>query len=56
MEEVTEEQFKAYVSLQEEGTYNMLDSMVREICDLTREEHAAIIINYDELKKKYVKK
>ena len=53
MEKVTKEQFESYVSLQENGTYNMLDPMVREICDLTREEHMAIVTNYDKLKKKY---
>ena len=53
MDKITQEQFEAYVDLQEEGTYNMLDPMVREICDLTRKEHMDIITNYDKLKIKY---
>ena len=53
MDKVTKEQFESYCDLQEEGSYNMLDPMVRAICDLTREEHVAIMKNYDELKKKY---
>jgi len=53
MDKVTQEQFESYCDLQEDGTYNMLDPMVREICDLSKEEHIAIITHYDKLKKKY---
>ena len=53
MEKVTKEQFESYLNLQESGDCNMMDPMVRDVCDLTREEHMAIITNYDELKKKY---
>ena len=30
MNDITQEQFEAYVSLQNDGSYNMLDPMVRE--------------------------
>ena len=53
MEKVTKEQFESYCNLQDEGNYNMLDPMVREICNLTREEHIAIMENYVQLEKKY---
>jgi len=53
MDEITKEQFEAYVNLQNDGSYNMLDPMVREICDLTRQEHMNIITNYDTLKLKF---
>jgi phosphoenolpyruvate-protein kinase (PTS system EI component) len=53
MNEITKEQFEAYLNLQKAGTCNMLNPMVRDICDLTTHEHISIIKNYDNLKLKF---
>ena len=52
---ITEEQFNDYYELQQSGACNMLDPMVRSVCDLTRDEHIELMSNYDELRKKYKK-
>ena len=49
---ITEEQFKSYLEVQEEGEFNMLDYRGVEHF-LTREEHRTIIKNYGVLAVKY---
>jgi len=49
---ITEEQFKTFLEVQEEGEFNTLDFRGVEHF-LTREEHRAIIKNYEVLKVKY---
>ena len=50
---ITKEQFFEYVSVQMEGTYNMIDPRARDMIDLSRQQWLDIIKNYDELSKKY---
>ena len=50
---ITKEQFFEYVSVQMEGTYNMIDPRARDMTDLSRQQWLDIIKNYDELSKKY---
>jgi hypothetical protein len=51
--EITKEQFEQYLEVQKSGMYNMLDDRARLMTELTKEEYLTIIMNYDELSKKY---
>ena len=54
MEEITQEQFEAYVDVQESGVTNMFD--VKTVCQLSgleKEEIMTIMQSYGELKEKY---
>ena len=54
MEEITEEQFEAYVEVQESGVTNMWDvKTVGELSGLEKEEIMTIMKSYGELKDKY---
>ena len=54
MEEITQEQFEAYVDVQESGVTNMFDvKTVGELSGLEKEEIMTIMKNYGELKDKY---
>mgnify|MGYP001111744236 CR=1 FL=1 len=54
MTEITQEQFEAYVDVQESGVTNMFD--VRTVSDLSgldKQEIITIMESYSELKEKY---
>ena len=54
MAEITEEQFEAYVEVQESGQTNMFDiKMVEILSGLEKEEIMTIMKSYGELKEKY---
>ena len=54
MTEITKEQFKAYVDVQESGVTNMFDvKTVGELSGLEKEEIMTIMKSYGELKEKY---
>ena len=54
MEEITQEQFEAYVDVQESGVTNMFDvKTVGELSGLGKEEIMTIMKSYGELKEKY---
>jgi hypothetical protein len=54
MEEITKEQFEAYVEVQESGQTNMFDvKMVEILSGLEKEEIMTIMKSYGELKEKY---
>ena len=54
MEEITKEQFEAYVDVQESGITNMFDvKTVGQLSGLEKEEIMSIMKNYGELKDKY---
>ena len=54
MEEITKEQFEAYVNVQESGVTNMFDvKTVGELSGLEKEEIMTIMKSYGELKEKY---
>ena len=54
MEKITEEQFEAYVDVQESGVTNMFDvKTVGELSGLEKEQIMTIMTNYGELKDKY---
>ena len=54
MEEITQEQFEAYVDVQMSGVTNMFDvKKVGELSGLEKEEIIAIMKSYSELKEKY---
>ena len=54
MEEITQEQFEAYVDVQESGVTNMFDvKTVGELSGLEKEEIMTIMTNYGQLKEKY---
>ena len=54
MTEITQEQFKAYVDVQESGVTNMFDvKTVSELSGLEKEEIMTIMKSYGELKEKY---
>ena len=54
MEEITKEQFEAYVDVQESGVTNMFDvKTVGELSGLEKEEIKTIMKSYGELKEKY---
>ena len=54
MEEITQEQFEAYVDVQESGVTNMFDvKTVGELSGLEKEEIMTIMQSYGELKEKY---
>ena len=54
MEEITQEQFEAYVDVQESGVTNMFDvKTVGELSGLEKEEIMTIMKNYGQLKEKY---
>ena len=54
MEEITQEQFEAYVDVQESGVTNMFDvKTVGELSGLEKEEIMTIMQSYSELKEKY---
>lgn len=51
---VTREVFMSYVSLQRVGLINMLSPEVREMVNMTPEQHLEIITNYEYYYDKYV--
>ena len=54
MEEITKEQFEAYVDVQESGVTNMFDvKTVSQLSGLEKEEIMTIMKSYGELKEKY---
>ena len=54
MTEITQEQFEAYVDVQESGQTNMIDvKMVEILSGLEKEEIMTIMKSYGELKDKY---
>ena len=54
MEEITKEQFEAYVNVQMSGVTNMFDvQMVSGLSGLNKEEIIEIMKNYGTLKDKY---
>ena len=54
MEKITQEQFEAYVDVQESGITNMFDvKTVGELSGLEKEEIMTIMKNYGQLKEKY---
>ena len=54
MTEITEEQFEAYVDVQESGVTNMFDvKTVSELSGLGKEVIITIMKSYGELKEKY---
>ena len=54
MEEITKEQFEAYVDVQESGVTNMFDvKTVGQLSGLEKEEIMTIMKSYGELKEKY---
>ena len=54
MEEITQEQFEAYVDVQESGVTYMFDvKTVSELSGLEKEEIMTIMQSYGELKEKY---
>ena len=54
MEEITQEQFEAYVDVQESGVTNMFDvKTVSQLSGLEKEEIMTIMQSYGELKEKY---
>lgn len=50
---ITKEQFDEYKQVQDMGAYNMFDPRARELTDLSKQEWAYIIKNYEELYKNY---
>ena len=54
MTEITQEQFEAYVDVQESGVTNMFDvRTVGQLSGLEKEQILTIMTNYGELKDKY---
>ena len=54
MEEITQEQFEAYVYVQKSGVTNMFDvKTVGQLSGLEKEEIITIMQTYGELKEKY---
>ena len=54
MEKITQEQFEAYVDVQESGVTNMFDvRTVGQLSGLEKEEIMTIMKSYGELKEKY---
>ena len=54
MNEITKEQFEAYVDVQESGVTNMFDvRTVSQLSGLEKEQIMKIMTNYGELKDKY---
>ena len=54
MEEITKEQFEAYVDVQESGVTNMFDvRTVGQLSGLEKQQIMTIMQNYIELKDKY---
>ena len=54
MEKITQEQFEAYVDVQESGVTNMFDvKTVSQLSGLNKEEIMEIMKNYGTLKDKY---
>ena len=54
MEEITQEQFEAYVDVQMSGVTNMFDvKTVGQLSGLEKEEIMTIMQSYGELKEKY---
>ena len=54
MTEITQEQFEAYVDVQESGVTNMFDlKTVSQLSGLEKEEIMTIMQSYGELKEKY---
>lgn len=54
MEKITQEQFEAYVDVQESGVTNMFDvKTVSQLSGLEKEDIMTIMKNYGELKEKY---
>ena len=54
MTKITQEQFEAYVDVQESGVTNMFDvKTVGELSGLEKEEIMTIMQSYGELKEKY---
>ena len=57
MTEITQEQFEAYVDVQESGVTNMFDvKTVGQLSGLEKEQIMTIMQSYGELKEKYDEK
>lgn len=50
---VTKEQFHDFQRLQKSGLYNMLDPEVRNVLEISKEQHHYIVNHYAELKKEH---
>lgn len=50
---ISKEKMLEFIELRDEGDYNMIDPAVREILELSREEHYYLLSHFDELCKKY---
>jgi len=50
---VTKEEFDRFVRVQESGRVNMMDPVVQDLADISKEVHMAIMGNYDELEEEY---
>lgn len=49
IERVTQDDFSAYEGIRQSGLVNMLSPQVRELADIDKETHLAIIEHYKEL-------
>ena len=52
MEDITKEMFDRFVSVQESGACNMMDSKVLSLANLTKKQHMHIICNYEAIEKR----
>tara|TARA_R110000803_G_scaffold147153_1_gene212814 strand:+ start:470 stop:637 length:168 start_codon:yes stop_codon:yes gene_type:complete len=52
MEDITKEMFDRFVSVQESGVCNMMDSRVLSLANLTKKQHMHIICNYEAIEKR----
>jgi hypothetical protein len=50
---VSNDQFKQFEDVRNEGLFNMFDPQARDLTDLTKDEWIEIMNNYDLLKKRY---
>ena len=53
MENVTKEDWDAFLSVQKSGKYNMIDPMARMSAGLDKSTWMAIITNYEKLAEQY---
>ena len=51
--EITQEKFERYLTIQQNGGYNMLDPMAIALTDLSRREWRYILSNYQKLSQKF---
>ena len=50
---ITEEQFKEYLSVQEDGLYNMFDPNARKLSDMSKRKWLFIVTNYSKISEVY---